>query len=104
MKKGGVLIMNIASALLRAHHIGIRDLKEHLSAKYLDELLVITDRGNPVSVTMPYSDVLELVDIFEELSDPETLRCIREGRKAIKGEAKGIPVSRLFNKIKSKRK
>ncbi|MFH1379149.1 MAG: hypothetical protein ABII23_02605 [bacterium] len=96
--------MNISAALLKAEHIGIKDLKEHLSAKYLDELLIITDRGDPISVTIPYTDVLEFIDIFEELSDKGTLKMVREGREAIKAGAKGISVSHLFKKIRSKRK
>lgn len=97
--------MNIATDLLKSNHIGIRDLKEHLS-KLLkkNEPLVITDRGTPVNVILPYSDMLELMDILDELSDLETLQAIQEGRKAIKAGAKGIPVSKLFSKIKSKHK
>lgn len=92
--------MNIAIALLKANHIGIRDLKEHLSTKFLKDILVITDRGIPVSVNLPYSDVLELTDILDELADPKTIKTVLEGRKAIKAGAKGIAVSCLFNRIR----
>lgn len=97
--------MSIATDILKSHHIGIRDLKEHLS-KLLktNEPLVVTDRGTPINVILPYSDMLELMDILDELSDLETLKAIQEGRKAIKAGAKGIPVSNLFNEIRSKRK
>jgi len=91
--------MSVATDLLKAHHIGIRDLKGHLSTSFLNEILVITDRGTPVSVNLPYSDVLELVEILDELSDPETIATIQEGRKAIKTGTKGIPVANLFSKI-----
>ena len=96
--------MSIAADLLRAHHIGIRDLKGHLSTKFLDEILIITDRGTPVSVNLPYSDVLELIDIVDELADLETMATVAEGRKAVKAGAKGIPVSNLFDRIRAKRK
>jgi len=97
--------VSIATDILKSHHIGIRDLKEHLS-KLLkrNEPLVVTDRGTPVNVILPYSDMLELMDILDEVSDLETLQAIQEGRKAIKAGAKGILVSKLFSKIKSKRK
>ena len=97
--------MSIATDILKSHHIGIRDLKEHLS-KLLkkNEPLVVTHRGTPVKIILPYSDMLELMDILDELSDLETLQAIQEGRKAIKARAQGIPVSKLFNKIKSKHK
>jgi hypothetical protein len=57
----------------------VRDFKTQLSSKLLGDLLVITDRGKPVSVNLPYSDVLELIDILDELTDPETLAMIAEG-------------------------
>ncbi len=94
--------MSIATDLLKAEHMGIRDLKEHLSTKLLEKVLVITDRGTPMSVNLPYSDVLELTDIIDELSDLETLATVTEGRKAIRQGAKGILVSGLFKKIRKK--
>ena len=95
--------MSIATDLLKAPHIGIRDLKEHLSMEALRELLVITDRGTPVSVNIPYADVLELADIFDELSDLDTLSTIKEAREAIRAGGKGVCVSKLFNKIRRAR-
>ena len=92
--------MSIATDLLKADHIGIRDLKEHLSAEALRDILVITDRGTPVSVNVPYSDVLELADIFDELADLNTLSTIKEAREAIKARSKGVAVSKLFKKIR----
>jgi PHD/YefM family antitoxin component YafN of YafNO toxin-antitoxin module len=96
--------MSVATDLLKANRVGIRDLKEHLSGKFLKETLVITDRGTPVSVNLPYSDVLELMDILDELSDPGTIKAVQEGRKAIKAGVEGIPVSKVFDRIRSKRK
>lgn len=95
--------MSIAIDLLKTQHIGIRDLKEHLSTKVLDEPIVITDRGTPVSVNLPYSDMLELIDILDELSDSETIKTVLEGREAIKEGVEGIPVSNLFDKIRTQR-
>lgn len=94
--------MSFAVDLLKVNHIGIRDLKEHLSTKLLAGILVITDRGTPLSVNLPYSDLLELLDIIDELSDLETLTDIAEAKKAIRQGAKGIPVSDLFKKIRKK--
>ncbi len=96
--------MSIATELLKAPHVGIRDIKEHLSRRMLKDMLVITDRGSPVSVNLPYSDVLELADIMDELTDLEAQATIQEGRKAIQEGAKGIPVARLFKKIRAKRR
>lgn len=96
--------MSIAVDLLKADRIGVRDFKEHLSSKLLNNLLLITDRGKPVSVNLPYQDVLELVDLLDELMDPETIKTVAEGRKAIKEGSEGIPVSNLFDGIRAKRK
>ena len=96
--------MSIAADLLKAQHIGVRELKKYLSTKVLNQLLVITHRGNPVSVNLPYSDVMELIDIFDELADPETVANVAAGRKAIKAGAKGVPVSNLFKRIREKHK
>ena len=95
--------LSMATDLLKAQHIGIRDLKEHLSTRVLNEPLVITDRGTPVSVNLPYSDMLELVDILDELSDPGIVETILEGKKAIKEGTEGVPVSNLFDRIKAQR-
>lgn len=95
--------MSIAVDLLKADRIGVRDFKEHLTTKLLNNLLLITDRGNPVSVNLPYQDVLELVDILDELTDIETLKTIAEGREEIKTGSEGIPVSNLFNNIRANR-
>lgn len=96
--------MSIATDLLKAEHVGIRDIKEHLSTRLLKDILVITDRGTPVSVNLPYSDVLELVDIIDEVTDLETMATVSEGRKAIQESAKGVLVAKLFEKIRAQHK
>jgi len=96
--------MSVATTLLKADHVGVRDLKEHLSVKVLNKPLVITERGVPISINLPYSDALELVDLLDEIGDSQTLAIIDEGRKAINAGVKGISVSRLFNRIRAKRK
>jgi len=96
--------MNVAVALLRASHMGVRDFKDHLSSVLKKASpTVITDNGIPQNVVMPYEDAMELVDILDELQDPDTLEVIAEGRKAIKRGAKGRLVSKLFEKIRAKR-
>jgi hypothetical protein len=94
--------MSIAVDLLKANHVGIRDIKEHLSTRLLKDILVITDRGRPVSVNLPYSDVLELVDIIDEVTDLDTVSAVSVARKAIREGAKGIPVANLFSRIRSR--
>jgi prevent-host-death family protein len=89
--------MNIATEILKSEHVGIRELKKHLS-EYINEekLIVVTKRGKPVEVLLPYEDLLELTDIIDELSDPDALQLVSEGRKAIKKGNKGISVKEII--------
>lgn len=96
--------MSISTDLLKADRVGVRDLKEHLSSKFLTKALIITDRGVPISVNLPYSDVLELTDIIDELLDSKTVADVFNSRKAIRHGAKAVDVSRLFGKIRARRK
>jgi prevent-host-death family protein len=95
--------MKIATSLLKARHIGIRELKANLS-KFLKEntTMVITDHGTPTNVIVAYDDIVELVDVLDELLDKSTLLSVHEGRHAIANGSKGVPVSTLFNKIRKK--
>lgn len=96
--------MTIENAILRAEHVGIRELREHLSERLHERgPLVVTEHGTPKKILISYEDMLELVDILEELRDPEVLEAVREGRKAIQKGVRGIPVSRLFRKLRSSR-
>lgn len=92
--------MATALDLLKAQHFGIREYKKHLSTKLLKKLAVITDRGKPISVNLPYEEVLEILDIFDEILDVETVDSVSTGRKSIKSGSKGIPVSNLFSKLR----
>ncbi|UCE18708.1 MAG: type II toxin-antitoxin system Phd/YefM family antitoxin [Gemmatimonadota bacterium] len=92
--------MRIASAILKAERVGIRNLSENLS-KLLNEgkPYVITDHGKPKQVLLPYDEMMELIDILDELSDPETLSLIKEGRKDIASGKAGIPLSALWDEM-----
>jgi len=96
--------MTVETALLRAEHIGVRELREHLSARLKEtKPLIVTDRGTPTKVIISYQDILELVEMLDEVRDRATLETVRHGRNAIKRKVKGISVSRLFNRIRSSR-
>ena len=97
--------MKLAIDFLKAPHIGIRELKEGLSSFLKkSEPVIVTDRGLPVNVILPYNEMIELLDIIDELQDKETLQSVAEGRRAVKKGEEGIPVSNLFKKIRSNRK
>lgn len=97
--------MTIAAQLLRAPHIGIRNLKNRLSWVLRHKsAFIVTDRGIPIKVLLPYSDMVEMIELIDEAADSETLRALQEGREAIKAGAEGSLVSKVFNKIKKERK
>ena len=96
--------MTTATELLKAPHIGIRDLRVHLSQKLKSHgPLIVTDHGAPKKVILEYQDVLELMDMVEELQDPKILRLILETQNTVGRGKIGIPVSRLFGQIRAKK-
>ena len=95
--------MTMSTDLLKANHIGVRELKQTLSSKMLTGALVITDRGRPISISIPYDDMMDLLELFDELADPETMKMVQEGRSAVQSGMKGIPASRLIKKLRQER-
>ena len=97
--------MTIAGMLLRAPHIGIRELKTNLSRLLKKgDPLIVTERGIPVEVMLPYSDIVEIAELIDEATDLKTLRAVQEGRLAVKRGSRGLSASNLFNKIRKKHK
>ena len=85
--------MDIALDLLKAPHVGVRELKENLSGFLKKKRpLVVTEHGAPTRVLVPYDEMVELLDIIEEIDDVETASLVAQGRRAIREGAKGIPV------------
>ena len=96
--------MTLATMILRAKSVGVRNFRDAASRFVREHKpIVITERGVPESVLLPYDAVLELVDLLEELNDRELLKDIAEGRRAIRAGAKGIPASEAFRKYKRER-
>ena len=97
--------MTVATALLNARYIGVRELREHLSNRLKgNKVIVVTDHGTPTKVILSYQDVVELIEVLDELRDQAAVQSVREGRKAIRAGGEGIPVNRLFNQIRESRK
>jgi prevent-host-death family protein len=97
--------MTLASILLRAPHVGVRQFKARLS-KFLKSRnpLIITEHGAPVEVVIPYAEALEMVDLIDEATDLKTLKTVQEGRDAIEKGTKGILVTRLFKRMQKERR
>ena len=94
--------MTISTALMKASHVGVRDLRLHLSRRLKNKNpLVVTEHGTPVKVIVSYQDMVELAEILDEMQDPKTLQAVTHARRALKRGAKGIPVSRLFGRLRS---
>ena len=97
--------MTVATALLHAKYIGIRELREHLSKRFKEKKpIIVTEHGTPTKVILSYKDVLEFLEVFDELQDRGTIHAVQEGRKAIREGGEGISVSDLFNQIRQSRK
>src|SRR3989338_5033811 len=97
--------MTVATALLNAKYIGVRELREHLSKRLKGRgAIVVTEHGTPTKVILSYQDVIELIEVLDELQDKAAIQSVQEGRKAVRGGAEGVPVNRLFNQIRESRK
>lgn len=97
--------MTFSAMLLKAPHVGVREFKSNLS-KFIKTKspFIVTDRGLPVEVMIPYPEIVEIAELMDEATDSGTLRAVQEGRSAIKNKTKGASVSMLFDKIKKKNK
>ena len=90
--------MSLTTELLKAPHVGVRELRNRLSEFLLkDKPVVVTKHGAPQKVILAYSDMLALTDLIDELADPVALQAVLEGRTAIRSGAIGIPVSDLLS-------
>ena len=97
--------MTLASTLLKAKHIGVRDLKAHLSEKLRSgKTLVVTDHGEPKQVIVPYADIVELAETLEELKDKTLAQLVQTSRYAREQGLPSIPVEALFRKIRASRR
>lgn len=96
--------MSITLDFLKAKHVGSRELRSRLFKLLKNgKPLVITEHGQPVRVMLDYAEMLDLLDMLEELSDPETLEAVREGREAIAAGHKGVSAKDLIEKYKAKK-
>ncbi|MFH1956895.1 MAG: hypothetical protein ABIJ15_00275 [bacterium] len=95
----------MAIGLLKSEYVGIRELRENISRFFSkDKPLIVTDHGSPKKIIISFSDMVELLEIMDEISDPETIAAVMKARGSITAGSKGIPVSKLFKKIRNRRK
>ena len=97
--------MTLGNALLRAKHMGVRDLRSHLSrAVRGGGMVVVTEHGQPSKVLVSYEDMLEIVDILDELQDQRSVLAVHSAKRAIEAGAKGIRIGPSFRKLGAPRK
>ncbi|MFH1245831.1 MAG: hypothetical protein V1662_05025 [Candidatus Omnitrophota bacterium] len=95
--------MSAVIDLIKAEHVGVRELRDHLCGFMKDKnpAIVVTERGEPVKVIVSYVKMVELLEFFDEVSDPDTMRNIHEGAEAIKQGSKGASFSGTYKKYHS---
>ena len=77
----------------------VRGIKNYLIEKYREVILYGSyTRGE----FKENSDMLEIIDILDKLSDRETLNIVKEGRKVIFSGRKGVSGAEVFRKRKNK--
>jgi len=87
------------AGLLRARHVGIRELKDHLSELMeAGKPLVATDHGNPKYFLVPYGEMAELIEMMDELSDAHVISQVKEAREEYRA-GKWKPVSGLWKQL-----
>ncbi len=72
--------------LLEAKHVGIRELREHLSKRLKgNKPLIVTEHGTPIKVILSYQEMLNLLEKFQNRQIPNT----RTGGKVVKKRIEG---------------
>ncbi len=92
--------MGIVKDVARADHIGVRELRDHAPQYIADgQVYLITRHGRPRKFLVPYEEMAELLDIVDELSDPNTLELVARGRKATAKGGKPVPVKKVWERL-----
>lgn len=77
--------------LLKAPHIGIRELRENLSSVVADrKITVVTDHGKPAEVLVPYATLVSLLTLLGDLANKDVSALAVKGAPAGGKGAGGI--------------
>ncbi|MBI4677329.1 MAG: hypothetical protein HY748_07075 [Elusimicrobia bacterium] len=94
--------MSLAAQLLRAESIGVRELKNHLSAVlHRGKPRIVTERNKPRHFLVPYEDMMEIIEIIEELSDPKLLVQLAQTRESYR-KGKWVPLETTAKDLRLK--
>ena len=95
--------MTLSSALLNAPHVGVRDLRTHLSRMLRSsKALVVTERGQPKRVILSYAVAVGIAETLVEMDDKALAADVKFAREARSKGVKPISVARSFKKFKSR--
>lgn len=85
--------MTLTKELLRAKHIGVRELGRNVSGFMKSKSVVIVEvKGQKNKVIISQDDLLDLIELLDNLQDKELLELVRESRAAVASGEKEVPV------------
>ncbi len=88
--------MKTSDLLRKAKPVNVQDVQTQLSKLIQSKSIsVILSRGKPASFLVPYEDMLDLVETFDELKDKKLLGEIKRARKEY-AQGKDVPAERLL--------
>ena len=91
--------MSLNDLLRKAKPVNVREAQAQLSKLIKSKSpSVVLSHGKPVPFLVPYEDMLDLVETFDELKDKKLLGEIEQTRKDYMQE-KAVPAERLFKKM-----
>jgi len=93
--------MTLTTELLRAKHIGVRELGRRTSAILKSSSVVVIEvKEHKNKVLLAQEDLVQLLELVEDLQDRELLELVKESRAASAAGLKEIPVQDVFKKRK----
>ena len=85
--------------LLKAPHMGVRELRNNLSAVVGGRrITVVTERGKPAEVLLPYKTVVALLTLLADFANKRMTALVGRGHRAIEAGSKGIPARTSLEK------
>lgn len=86
--------------LLKAKHVGIRELKDNLSGiMHSKETIIATDRGQPLKAVVDYADLVALLELVKDLTDQTLMKSVSRGVKAM-GKGGGTAAGPALNRLR----
>lgn len=86
--------------IMKAEHVGVRELKESMSRSVrMRKPRIVTVNGKPAQFMIPYQDMVELLEMFEEFKNDRIRTEVRNGRAAYRETGRGVSAKRLWEKF-----